>query len=52
MILADRKFERRTWVDLGIDEIPTLLDELLKRLNFERSSSLAFVSAYLQELWV
>lgn len=25
--MADRKFERRTWVDLGIDEIPTLLDE-------------------------
>lgn len=27
LTLADRKFERRMWVDLGNDEIPTLLDE-------------------------
>lgn len=28
MTLADRKFERRMWVDLGNDEIPTLLDDI------------------------
>ena len=30
MTVVDRKVERRTWVDLGNDEIPTLLYELIQ----------------------
>ena len=30
MTVVDGKVERRTWVDLGNDEIPTLLYEIAK----------------------